>query len=278
MLKKPKYGQHFLKHIHYAMKAVEAAELSPEDAVIEVGPGKGVLTKYLLPKAGLVLALEIDSRFIDKLKEKFENHNNFEVRNLDARYISWDEVIGELREKGFKRIKLVANLPYYMATQMVMHVLASKARCDRLVVMVQDEVGRRLCSEPGSKDYSALSVAARYYSEPHYVCRVPAKAFNPPPLVSSAIIRLDKREAPQVHVSDEEMFLYLVRSAFTHRRKTLRKCLQGLERAPRQEYWESALARAGIDSQRRPETLSLQEFADINQALGDWMVPQPKEN
>lgn len=272
-MKKPIYGQHFLKHIHFAAKAAEEADLTQEDAVIEVGPGKGVLTKYLLAKAGFVLALEIDQRFIEKLKEKFAGSQNFEVRHADARYIKWDEIIAGLRSKGHSQVKLVANLPYYMATQMVLHVLAAKMICNRLVVMVQDEVAKRMCAGPGGKEYSSLSAAVQYYSQPYYVCKVPAKAFAPPPLISSAIIRLDRRGSPAVRVENEEMFLYLIRLVFTHRRKTLRNCLQGLTQAPGQEKWEAALSAAGLDSQRRPETVSLEEFAVLYRMLGDWSEP-----
>jgi 16S rRNA (adenine1518-N6/adenine1519-N6)-dimethyltransferase len=275
-MKKPRYGQHFLKHIHFAIKAVEEAELTSNEAVIEVGPGKGILTKYLLPKAGFVLTLEIESKFIDKLKEKFSGHENIEIRHADARFLEWDTLIDYLKGKGYARVKLVANLPYYMATQMVMHVLAAKAICSRLVVMVQDEVARRMCAPPGGKEYSSLSVAIQFYSTPRYVCKVPATAFAPPPLVSSAIVRLDRRVSPPVLVDSEEMFLYLVRQVFTHRRKTLRNCLQGLPQAPFQEKWEEALSAAGIDSQRRPETVSLEEFARIYQCLGNWSV-KPSE-
>ncbi len=269
-MKKPIYGQHFLKHIHYALKAVEEAGVTAEDAIIEVGPGKGVLTKYLLAKAGFVQALEIDPRFINKLKEKFAGSVNFEVRHADARYVEWDEIIDGLSSRGYSSVKLVANLPYYMATQMVLHVLGARKTCNLLVVMVQDEVARRMCAGPGGKEYSSLSVAVQYYSQPYYVCKVPANAFAPPPRISSAIVRLEKRATPAVAVDSADMFLYLVRLIFTHRRKTLRNCLQGLLHAPPQDRWEQALSAARIDPQRRPETVSLEEFAAIYQCVGRW--------
>jgi len=260
---KPRLGQHFLKDQRYIGKIMKAAELTAQDAVIEVGPGKGVLTKALCKEAGLVLALELDERLANGLHERLGHLSNLEIEKADARYIDWEQITHRLRERGFRQVKLVSNLPYYLATQMVIHALTPAHGCERIVVMVQEEVARRMDAVPGTKNYSAYSVAVQYYATTSYVTTVPAKAFNPPPNVSSAVIRLDKRQVPAVQVSNSDEFFFLVHAMFTHRRKTLRKCLQGSKGVPAQHEWDAIIAKSGIDPQRRPETLSMQEMADL---------------
>jgi len=267
ILAKPRLGQHFLKDLSYLQPILKAAELGPQDAVIEVGPGKGALTRALTEHAGRVLALEVDARLADRLHERLGARTNLEVRQADARRLDWTALARELRVFGFSRVKLVSNLPYYLATQMVIHALAAPGGCDRLVVMVQDEVAQRMCAQPGGKDYSAYSVALQYYGLPTYVVRVPPKAFLPPPRVSSAVVRIDRRTEPPVSVADSERFLFIVHAMFTHRRKTVRRCLQGLTGLPAQPEWEHALAQAQVDPVRRPETLSVEELARIVNAL-----------
>ncbi|MCK5241606.1 ribosomal RNA small subunit methyltransferase A [bacterium] len=266
-MKKPKLGQHFLADYSYVLKAIQAAEIDEQDAIIEVGPGKGVLTKALLKKARHVIALELDERLANRLHEKLGHNDNLEIRLNDARYVDWSEINTELLQKGYQRVKLVANLPYYLASQMVIHVLAAKQSCNRIVVMVQDEVAKRMCAKPGTKEYSSFSIAVQYYGIPKYITKVPAGAFNPQPRVSSAIIRIDHREQPLVQVSDPNKFFFLVQAMFMHRRKTLRKCMQGIKNVPRQSEWEIALKGVSIDSQRRPETLSIQEIARLFTAI-----------
>jgi 16S rRNA (adenine1518-N6/adenine1519-N6)-dimethyltransferase len=261
-MKKPKLGQHFLSEYRYVLKAIQAAEIDDQDAIIEVGPGKGVLTKALLKKAKHVLALELDERLANRLHEKFGHNDNLEIRLKDARYIDWREMNAELLQSGYKRVKLVANLPYYLASQMVIHVLAANA-CDRIVVMVQDEVAKRMCAKPDTKEFSSFSVCVQYNGIPKYVTKVPPSAFNPPPRVSSAIVCIDRRKEPLVKVSDPDKFFFLVRAMFTHRRKTLRKCLQGTKNVPSLAEWETALKGVSIDSKRRPETLSIPEMANL---------------
>jgi len=267
MRRTPKLGQHFLNDTRFIKPMLDAAALSEQDAVIEVGPGKGVLTKVLLKKAGKVLALELDERLAARLDEKLGEHANLEVRKADARRVAWPELVRELKAQGFADVKLVSNLPYYLATQMVIHALAAES-VSRIVGMVQDEVARRMCGAPGTKDFSSYSVAVQYYGDPSYVIKVPPKAFLPPPRVSSAIVRIDRRQTPRVSVPDPERFFYLVHAMFTHRRKTVRNCLQGISNVPELPAWEAALAKAGIDPQRRPETLSMDEMAALVRALG----------
>lgn len=264
---RPRLGQHFLTDLSYLEPILAAAELGPEDAVIEVGPGKGALTRALTERARRVLALEVDERLADRLHERLGARASLEVRRQDARRADWSALGRELRGAGFARVKLVANLPYYLATQMVIHALAAPEGPDRLVVMVQDEVARRMCAGPGGKEYSAYSVAVQYHGAPNYIVRVPPKAFQPPPRVSSAVVCIDRRKDPPVRAADPERFLFLVHAMFTHRRKTVRRCLQGLTGVPGPAAWDTALAAADVDPQRRPETLSLEEFARIANAL-----------
>lgn len=262
-MKKPKLGQHFLKELKYVLRAVKAADIKPQDAIIEVGPGKGVLTKALLKKAAFLLSLEIDERLANRLHEKLHLSGNWELRLQDARQVDWSKLGNELRQKGYEQVKLIANLPYYLASQMIIHALAAEGGCDRLVVMVQDEVARRICAPAGSKEYSAFSIAVQYYGIPHYLEKVPPSAFTPSPRVFSALIKIDKRPCPAVVVADVDKFFFLVHAMFTHRRKTLRKCLQGLKEVPALAVWEQALAAANIASSRRPETLEMEEIARL---------------
>lgn len=264
---KPKLGQHFLQDLNYVKTILRVSQVSESDAVIEVGPGKGVLTRALLGKAGKVVALELDSRLAAGIKEKFAERNNLEVHLEDARRVNWTEWGARLRAQGFGRVKLVSNLPYYLATQMVIHALAAPQACDRLVVMVQAEVARRMCAQPGTKEYSSYSVAVQYYGLPKYIVTVPARAFRPAPRVSSGVVLIDRREKPAVSVPDPDRFFFLVHSMFTHRRKTIRNCLQGLDLRPGQEIWDAALEKAGLDPKRRPETLSLEELAALANVL-----------
>lgn len=266
-MSKPRLGQHFLIDRAYLPMILKAAELSAQDAVIEVGPGKGVLTQALAKVAGRVVAIELDERLANRLHEKFGMLKNLDIRKQDARQVDWGDLTHELRQAGFAKVNLVANLPYYLATQMVIHALADPRGCDRLVVMVQEEVARRMCAPPGGREYSAYSVALQYYGLPTFVVKVPPKAFRPAPRVSSAIVRIDRRLEPLVQVRDVDRFFYIVHAMFTHRRKTLRRSLQGTPEAPPQTVWEAALRKAGVDSGQRPETLSLPEFAAIIHAL-----------
>jgi 16S rRNA (adenine1518-N6/adenine1519-N6)-dimethyltransferase len=260
---KPRLGQHFLSDTSFLRPILEAAEVTGEDAIVEVGPGKGILTKALCAQAGRVLALELDERLANHLHERLGLKENLEVRLQDARRVDWAQTAAELRTRGFKQVKLVSNLPYYLATQMVIHALAAEQGCDRLVVMVQDEVARRMCAGPGGKEYSAYSVALQYYGIPSYVIKVPPQAFNPPPKVSSAVVRIDRRAQPPVKLDDPDAFFFIVHAMFTHRRKTIRRCLQGSTGVPGQAVWDRGLERAGLDPQRRPETLSMEELARL---------------
>lgn len=264
---KPKLGQHFLVDIGFIHKIMNAADVTEKDAIIEVGPGKGILTKALCKKAGLVMALELDERLADLLHDRLGHFENLEIRKQDARYVDWTALCNELRDRGYQSIKLVSNLPYYLATQMVIHAMAAEQGCEVFVVMVQAEVARRMDAGPGGKDYSSYSVAVQYYASTKYICTVPAKAFNPPPQVSSAVIRLEKRDKPALELADPDKFFYIIRAMFNHRRKTLRKCLQGATGVPDQKAWDHVIAKVGIDPVRRPETLSMEEMAALVDAI-----------
>ena len=264
---KPRLGQHFLTDVSFLRPILDAAEITAQDAVVEVGPGKGILTKALCAQAGHVLALELDERLANMLHERLGKKENLEVRLQDARRVDWAQIASTLRARGFQQVKMVSNLPYYLATQMVIHALAAPQGCDRLVVMVQDEVARRMAAGPGGREYSAYSVALQYYGVPQYIIKVPPGAFNPPPKVSSAVVRIDRRAQPPVALNNPDEFFFIVHAMFTHRRKTIRRCLQGSAGVPAQAAWDQGLERAGIDPQRRPETLSLEEMARLVNGL-----------
>jgi 16S rRNA (adenine1518-N6/adenine1519-N6)-dimethyltransferase len=264
---KPRLGQHFLIDMSVLHKTLVAAELAPEDGVIEVGPGKGILTKQLVKLAGRVIALELDERLANGMHERLGHIANLEIRKADARYVSWPELSGELFSHGMQRIKLVANLPYYLATQMVLHALAPETNIATLVIMVQYEVAQRMLAQPGEKNYSSFSVAIQYLGLPRQIVKIPPSAFRPAPRVASAVVRIDRHPQPPIALQDPGAFFWLVREMFKHRRKTLRKCLIGSRSPITQEQWDAVLSEAGIDSQLRPESLSLPHFAHLTTSL-----------
>ncbi len=252
-------GQHFLIDANVLAKVVAAAELGPLDNVLEIGPGLGTLTHELARRAGRVVAVELDRALLPVLEETLAGLDNVTVVHGDAVRVDLAALCG-----GTAAWKVVANLPYGVTGPVVARLLES-GRFALLVVMVQLEVAQRMLAGPGSRDYGAFSVLVRYYAEPELVARVPATAFLPPPEVGSAVVRLRARAAPPVD-ADPRAFFAVVRAAFGHRRKSLRNALQaGLAATARDA---GRLPReAGLDGERRGETLSLEEFAALARSL-----------
>ncbi|MEW6064199.1 MAG: 16S rRNA (adenine(1518)-N(6)/adenine(1519)-N(6))-dimethyltransferase RsmA [Bacillota bacterium] len=259
-------GQNFLMDANIIEKIVRFADLTEQDLTFEIGPGLGVLTRRLARSAGRVIAVELDQNLLPILQETLADFPNAEVVHGDALKVDFDRLAEERTAGVFgrqgKKYKLVANLPYYITTPLLMHLLTNGFNLERLVVMMQREVADRLQASPGGKDYGSLSVAVQYYTVPEIVVRVPKTVFYPAPDVDSAVVRLTKREAPPVDVTSEELFFKVVRAAFGQRRKTLLNSLTGSGLAAR-ETWLEVLSKTGIDPARRGETLSLQEFADL---------------
>lgn len=267
-------GQHFLVEPRIVREIVEGAELGPEEVVVEVGPGIGTLTQALAQHAGLVIALELDRTLLPVLEETVGQYPNVRVVQGDALKVDLDELVTSqlpgFTGAGLPFYKVVANLPYYITTPLLMRFLESGYRIHSLVLMVQQEVAQRILAAPGSKAYGALSVAVQYRAHASLVTRVPPGVFMPPPEVASAVVRLVMRTEPAVKVPDERLYFALVKAAFGRRRKTLLNALAHGGFGPARDEWEGLLMEARIDSRRRGEDLSLEEFAAVCSVLWRW--------
>ena len=255
-------GQNFLTSQNVLEEIVDSAEI--DSGVIEVGPGFGVLTSELAKNSDKVVTIEIDERLIDVLKYTLADYDNVKIVNADILKLDLHKLIQE--EFGNEKVSIAANLPYYITTPIITKLLEEKLPLKNIVVMVQKEVALRMAAKPSSKDYGAITVLCQYYTEPSVVTNVPASLFVPPPKVDSAVLKLKIRENPAVHVTDEKMFFRVVKAAFSQRRKTLLNCLCSNFSFPKEEM-SALLEGIGITPSRRGETLSLQEFADISDAI-----------
>ena len=253
-------GQNFLIDDNIIKKIVQAAELKSTDTVVEIGPGLGSLTRRLSEKAGRVIAVEIDRNLLPILEETLTEYENITLIEADALKIYLKRLVGEY-SGSIERYKIVANLPYYITSPLIMHFLENDFNISRIVVMVQLEVARRLAAKPGSKEYGALTIAVNYYASVETAFRVPPTVFIPKPEVGSAVVCLDVRDGPPVSVLNRDDFFALVRAAFQQRRKTLLNALSGVVKQFTREAWLGMLNEAGIDPLRRGETLDLGEFA-----------------
>ena len=255
-----KLGQNFLINESIIYDIVKKANVTKEDVVIEIGPGLGSLTKELINNAKKVIAIELDPNMIDILKSRFGIFDNFEVIYGDVLKIDLEELI-----KGYDSVKVVANLPYYITTPIIMKLLEDKLKIKSITVMVQKEVGERICATHKDKEYGAITVSVQYYSEPQIIIDVPKENFLPAPELDSCVIRLDMREKPLVSLKDEKLFFRLVKGAFTQRRKTINNSLTCSGKS--KEEIIAALNKLGIDSKLRAENLSIQQYADIANTL-----------
>lgn len=253
-----KLGQNFLIKRGIVDEIVHAAELTPGEPVLEVGPGIGTLTQGLAQSGADVTAIELDRRLLEVLDTTLASYDNVRIVHGDVLKLDVPTIMNH------KPFKVVANLPYYITTPIIMSLLESKLPIERLVVMVQKEVALRMVAKPGTKDYGALSVAVQYYTEPDIVLDVPPKSFLPAPAVTSSVIRCVLRDNPPVDVIDEKLFFRVVKAGFAQRRKTFANTMKttGLSK----DRIEELLAKANIDGQRRGETFTLQEFADVANA------------
>ncbi|MGN7313257.1 16S rRNA (adenine(1518)-N(6)/adenine(1519)-N(6))-dimethyltransferase RsmA [Alkalicoccobacillus gibsonii] len=264
---KKSLGQNFLIDTNILTNIVEAAEIDEETGVIEVGPGIGALTEYLARKAKKIVSIEIDQRLLPVLADTLSPYSNAEVVHSDVLKLDLDQLIKD-KFSDVKQVKVVANLPYYVTTPILMRFLEGKVDVTSITVMIQSEVAHRIAAVPGTKEYGALSIAAQYYAEAERVMTVPASVFVPPPRVDSAVLHLRVRNEPVAKVIDERYFFEVFHASFANRRKTiLNNLVHNLGPKERKADIEEALAEAVIDAKRRGETLSIQEFAALSDAL-----------
>lgn len=257
-----KFGQNFLIDSHVVDKIIASANLTREDCVLEIGPGIGTMTQVLAENAGKVIAVEIDRKLIPILSETLADYSNVMIINEDILKIDIKSLAEEYN--GGRPIKVVANLPYYITTPIIMELFESRVPIDSITVMVQKEVANRMQERPGSKDYGALSLAVQYFAKPEIVANVPPNCFIPRPNVGSAVIRLTRHSKPPVEVIDEKLMFALIRASFNQRRKTL---VNGLNNSPEipytKEQIQDALEDRNLSLSIRGETLSLEQFAEL---------------
>lgn len=263
-----KFGQNFLIDPHVLDKIIAAAEITKDDFVLEIGPGIGTLTQYLAEAAREVVAVEIDSSLIPILEDTLSSYDNVSVINEDVLKVDLKKLAEE--RNGGKPIKVVANLPYYITTPIIMGLFESHVPLKSLTVMVQKEVALRMQAGPGTKDYGALSLAVQYYADPYLAANVPPNCFMPRPNVGSAVIRLTRFEETPVKVTDEALLFRLIRASFNQRRKTLQN---GLVNSPELHFSKEQVAAAietlGVSPSVRGEDLTLEQFAALCNALSE---------
>ena len=262
-----KFGQNFLIDTHVLDKIIEESHITKDDFVLEIGPGIGTMTQYLCENAREVAAVEIDKNLIPILADTLSAYDNVEVINEDILKVDINRLAQE--KNGGRPIKVVANLPYYITTPIIMGLFESHVPIDSITIMVQKEEADRMQVGPGTKDYGALSLAVQYYAKPEIVANVPPNCFMPRPNVGSAVIRLTRHSAPPVQVENEKLMFRLIRASFNQRRKTL---ANGLGNAPdiplsKTEIQES-IEELGVPATIRGETLTLEEFAKLSNIVG----------
>lgn len=265
-----KFGQNFLIDTHVLDKIIDASGVTEDDFVLEIGPGIGTMTQYLCERAREVVAVEIDKNLIPILSDTLKNYSNVTVINEDILKLDICK-LAEEKNQG-KPIKVVANLPYYITTPIIMGLFESHVPIDSITIMVQKEVAERMQEKPGSKEYGALSLAVQYYAKPEIVANVPPNCFMPRPNVGSAVIRLTRHEKPPVKVEDEKLMFRIIRASFNQRRKTL---ANGLNNSPEihlpKEVIQESIVSLGVPENIRGEALSLEQFAELSNEIGQRM-------
>ena len=257
-------GQNFLINNEVVENIVNSSDISKEDMVIEIGPGLGTLTKYLLEKAGKVLCVELDIKMIKILQDRFSLYDNFELINEDILKVNLNKIIEENKKDGkIKNVKIVANLPYYITTPIIMKLLEEKLDIKSITVMIQKEVADRLIETPGGKNTGAITHTVYYYCESEKIMEVPNSSFIPEPEVTSEVIKLNLRDKPAVDIENTKVMFMIIKSAFMQRRKTLLNALTNTKVFLNKEEGIQILKELNLDENVRAEKLSIQEFANI---------------
>ena len=261
-------GQNFLISQEVVDKIVESSNISKEDLVIEIGPGLGTLTKELLEKAGKVIAIELDDKMLQILNDRFALYDNFELINNDVLKVDLGKIIEkEKKENNLKKAKVVANLPYYITTPIIMKLLEEKLDLESITVMIQKEVAERLAEIPGGKNTGAITYTVYFYAETEKILEVPNNSFIPEPEVTSEVIKLNIRKEEPVKVDDKELFFKIIKSAFMQRRKTLLNGLTNAKVFKNKEEGIKVLKELGISENIRAEKLTLEQFAQLSDLL-----------
>lgn len=263
-----KFGQNFLIDTHVLEKIVRAADITKDDFILEIGPGIGTLTQYLCEHGKQVIAIEIDKKLIPVLDETLADYDNVEVINEDVLKLDLKKLVEE--KSGNNKIKVVANLPYYITTPIIMELFESGIPIENITVMVQKEVAERIKSGPGTKEYGSISVAVQYYAKPYIAANVPPNCFIPRPKVGSAVLCLTPHTNQPVQVKDEKLFFQIVRSAFNQRRKTLTNGLYnaGFINLTKEEITD-LIIKIDRPANIRGEALTLEEFADLSNLISE---------
>lgn len=260
-----KYGQNFLIDTHVLEKIIRAASIGSDDVVLEIGPGIGTLTQYLCENASQVIAVEIDDMLIPILGETLKDYDNVKIVHNDILKVDVNEIVSEYPGSS---IKVVANLPYYITTPIIMGLFESGVPIDSITIMVQKEVAERMQAKPGTKDYGALTLAVQYYADAKIMANVPPNCFMPRPAVGSAVINLVKHKEKRYDVKNEDMLFRIIRASFNQRRKTLQN---GLNNAANLPYTKQQIAEAiekmGLPAAVRGEKLSLEQFVELSNIL-----------
>jgi len=263
-----KLGQNFLVDENAIDTIAGASELTKDDLVIEIGPGLGTLTAKLLEKAGKVICIELDDRMIKILKDRFFMYENFEIINEDVLKVNLEQLIKHNKENaGIKNVKIVANLPYYITTPIIMKLLEEKLDIETITVMIQKEVADRLTEIPGGKNSGAITYTVYYYAKAEQVLTVPNTSFIPEPEVQSEVIKLTLRKEPIINIKDEKKFFTLIKVAFMQRRKTLLNAVANSGLNVTKQKMEEILHELDIDTRIRGEALTIEQFADITERI-----------
>lgn len=263
-------GQNFLIDKEVVSTIVQASEITIDDLVIEIGPGLGTLTNFLLQKAGKLIVVELDYRMVKILNDKFQDYSNFEIINEDILKLNLNEIIKNEKEKNkLKNAKIVANLPYYITTPIIMNLLENKLDLDSITIMIQKEVADRIVATPGTKLSGAITYSAHYYSIPESIKIVPNTSFIPAPKVDSEVIRLKIRKTNSIFLKNQELFFDIIKISFMQRRKTLANALVNLNLFKSKQEIKEMLNELNFNENVRGETLSLQDFAKIENFISD---------
>lgn len=262
-----KLGQNFLIDEEVIQDIIDGSSITEDSLVIEIGPGMGALTEHLVEQAGRLIAVELDDRLIPLLEVKMFGYDNFELIHGDILEVDLGEIIRKNKEEyNLKDVRIVGNLPYYITTPIIMKLMEQRTQADSITVMMQKEVGDRLVAEPGTKDVGAITYQVQYYSEVSKVTDAGSECFYPAPKVDSLVLRMDLRDEPAVELEDEDFFFKVVKAGFMQRRKTLLNSLMTLGNCSKDEV-SSALEKAGIETNRRAESLTMEEFARLATSL-----------